>query len=249
VGLSASRLHRRLRIHFLHVNTEDAGGSRLAGPELRRFEIWGERGPVVLGPHASHAWRSDPRRFPIVLARYKVVAKLLAGKQSALEVGCGDGFNARIVLQAVPRVHGIDADPFSIDWAAKNAESEGLAATFSVADASAGPIPGSYDAVYSLDVIEHVPNADEARFIENIVAPLDADGVCIIGTPNITAHQYASPLSREGHINLKSAETLRASLAVHFANVFVFSMNDEVLHLGYAPMAHYLLALATGIKR
>jgi 2-polyprenyl-3-methyl-5-hydroxy-6-metoxy-1,4-benzoquinol methylase len=229
--------------------SDDADGSGLDGPELRRFEIWGERGPVVLGPHASHAWRSDPRRFPIVLARYKVVAKLLAGKQSALEIGCGDGFNARIVLQTVPRVHGIDADPFSIDWAAKNAQSEGLAATFSVQDAAAGPVAGAFDAVYSLDVIEHVPSDVEARFIENIIAPLGPDGVCIVGTPNITAHQYASPLSREGHINLKSAETLRESLAPHFANVFVFSMNDEVLHLGYSPMAHYLLALATGVRR
>lgn len=220
----------------------------LAGPELTRFKIWQEQGPVVLGPHTSTAWRSDPRRFPIVLARYKVVAKLLAGKQSALEVGCGDGFNARIVLQSVPHVHGIDADAFSIEWAANNARAENLNATFAVADAAQGPLPGSYDAVYSLDVIEHVPTDAEAAFIDNIIAPLRADGACIIGTPNITAHQYASPLSREGHINLKSAETLRAALERRFENVFIFSMNDEVLHLGFAPMAHYLLALATGVR-
>jgi len=220
----------------------------LSGPELIRFNIWNERGPVVLGPHTSQAWRADPRRFPIVLARYKVVAKLLAGKQSALEVGCGDGFNARIVLQSVPHVHGIDADPFSVEWAANNARAEGLNATFAVADAAAGPLPGSYDAVYSLDVIEHVPSDDEERFVDNIVAPLGPEGVCIIGTPNITAHVYASPMSREGHINLKSADALRASLARRFANVFVFSMNDEVLHLGFAPMAHYLLAVATGLR-
>jgi SAM-dependent methyltransferase len=223
-------------------------GTGLAGPELTRFNIWQEQGPVVLGPHTSVAWRTDPRRFPIVLARYKVVAKLLAGKKSALEVGCGDGFNARIVLQTVPHVHGIDSDPFSIDWAANNARTEKLNATFAATDASQGPVPGSYDAVYSLDVIEHVPADDEERFIDNIVAPLRSDGVCIVGTPNITAHQYASPLSREGHINLKSAETLRAALERRFDNVFMFSMNDEVLHLGFAPMAHYLLALATGLR-
>jgi SAM-dependent methyltransferase len=218
----------------------------LEGPELARFHVWNAEGPVVLGPHSSLVWRSDPRRFPIVLARYKAVSKLLAGKQRALEIGCGDGFNARIVLQTVATVHGIDADPFSIEWAAKNAVAEGLAATFAAADASADPIAGSYDAVYSLDVIEHVPAEAEARFIRNIIAPLTADGVCIIGTPNITSQAYASPLSREGHINCKSADTLRAALAPHFSNVFVFSMNDEVLHLGFYPMAHYLLAVATG---
>jgi len=229
--------------------SRDALGEGLAGPERERFEVWQRSEPVVLGPHTSHAWRSDPRRFPIVMARYKVVAKLLAGKQSALEIGCGDGFNARIVLQTVPAVHGVDADPFSIDWASENARREGLAATFGVADACPGPLPGRYDAVYSLDVIEHVPPADEARFVANIVAPLAPDGVCIVGTPNVTASAYASTLSAEGHINLKSAETLRAALAPHFENVFVFSMNDEVLHLGFAPMAHYLLAVATGLRR
>ncbi len=221
----------------------------LAIPEIERIKAWQAAGPVVLGPHASLVWRSDPRRFPIVLARYKAVAKLLAGKQSALEIGCGDGFNARLILQTVPYVHGIDSDPVSIEWATTNAQAEGLNATFSVADAAGGAIPGRFDAVYSLDVIEHIPAGNEAEFLANIAAPLGDDGVCIIGTPNITAHEHASPLSREGHINLKSADTLRGALSPLFANVFVFSMNDEVLHLGFAPMAHYLLAVATGPRR
>ena len=33
-----------------------------------------------------------------------------------------------------------------------------------------------------------------------------------------------------------------------FHNVFVFSMNDEVVHTGYFPMAHYLLALGCTLK-
>ena len=30
----------------------------------------------------------------------------------------------------------------------------------------------------------------------------------------------------------------------HFHNVFMFAMNDEVVHTGYHKMAHYLFALA-----
>ena len=33
-----------------------------------------------------------------------------------------------------------------------------------------------------------------------------------------------------------------------FHNVFIFSMNDEVVHTGYAPMAHYLLALGCTLR-
>ena len=36
---------------------------------------------------------------------------------------------------------------------------------------------------------------------------------------------------------------LKATLARHYHNVFLFSMNDEVIHTGYAKMAHYLFAV------
>jgi hypothetical protein len=32
----------------------------------------------------------------------------------------------------------------------------------------------------------------------------------------------------------------------YFHAVFLFSMNDEVVHTGFAPMAHYLIAVCTG---
>ena len=221
----------------------------LGGPELEGFEGWNTLGPVMLGPSASHAWRTDPRRFPITLARYKHVAKLLAGKQRALEVGCGDGYNGRIVLQTVPSLHGVDISAVQIAWAQAHARRERLNATYAVADVLAAPIAGSYDAMFSLDVIEHIPPELESTFLRNLVAPLDRDAVGIVGTPNIHSEAHASRWSREGHINLKSADTLRAALEPFFQNVFVFSMNDEVLHTGFYPMAHYLFALCAGVGR
>jgi hypothetical protein len=35
-------------------------------------------------------------------------------------------------------------------------------------------------------------------------------------------------------------------MAKFFHHVFIFSMNDEVVHTGFYPMAHYLLALGCG---
>jgi cyclopropane fatty-acyl-phospholipid synthase-like methyltransferase len=218
------------------------------GSDFERFEKWNEIGPVLMGPAAVHTWRTDPRRLPIMLARYKFVAKMLAGRQRAIEIGCGDGFNMRIVLQAVPSVHGVDVDPIQIAWAAEQARREGLSCTFARADVTQAPLTGDYDAAYSLDVIEHIPPPLEARFIANLAAPLRRDAVCIIGTPNIHSEGHASKYSREGHINLKSAETLRESLMPTFENVFIFSMNDEVVHTGFYPMAHYLIALCAGLR-
>ena len=41
---------------------------------------------------------------------------------------------------------------------------------------------------------------------------------------------------------------MRALLDKFFHNVFVFSMNDEVVHTGYAPMAHYVFGLGCDRK-
>lgn len=222
--------------------------SRFAGPEFDRFSGWNELGPFTVGPTSSHAIRTDPRRFLFSLARHKFVSKMLAGTKRVLEVGCSDGFGTQIVLQNVESVHGIDIDSECVDWARQNAIHEGLNCTFEVRNVMDGPLDGDYDSAYALDVIEHIPHEDEEQFLGNVVSALRATGTLIVGTPNATSEKYASVWSRAGHINLKSGESLRLMLEPLFENVFVFSMNDEVVHTGFYPMAHYLLALCTGLK-
>jgi 2-polyprenyl-3-methyl-5-hydroxy-6-metoxy-1,4-benzoquinol methylase len=206
-------------------------------------------GPPEMGPMTGQVWREDPRRLVFLLARYKFVSKMLAGKKSAIEFGCGDAFGMRIVRQTVASVHGVDFDPAFIDWARRTAEREKLDATYSQIDFIKETPPGRYEASYSLDVIEHIPESLEASYVDHLADVLESPGVCIVGTPNTTATPYASPVSLEGHINLKSAETLRSTLARRFESIFIFSMNDEVVHTGFAPMAHYLFALCTGVIR
>lgn len=206
-------------------------------------------GPVEMGPTASHTWRSDPRRLLFLLSRYKFCSKLLAGKSRVLEVGCGDGFGMRILLQTVDHVHGIDFDPIFIDWAKKHAEKERLNCSFSVLDITKKVPDGLFDAAFSLDLIEHIEPEKELLFWVNISRTLKRNTIFIVGTPNVAASAYASVWSREGHINLKSADTLKAAALNIFENVFLFSMNDEVVHTGYHPMAHYLFAVCTGIRK
>lgn len=208
------------------------------------------KGPATMGPWTSHIWRTDPRHLGFLLARYKFCAKMLAGKQRVLEIGCGDAFGATLILQTVKALHCIDVEPLVIEDARARFAAEGIErCTFAMGDITSAPPEGTFDAAYLLDVIEHVPTEAEGHFMNNLCELLRPNAVCIVGTPNITASQYASAGSREGHVNLKSADSLRASLLGWFDNVFVFSMNDEVVHTGYHPMGHYLLALAVGLRR
>jgi hypothetical protein len=57
---------------------------------------------------------------------------------------------------------------------------------------------------------------------------------------------HASEFSRAYHVNCKTEDGLRATLARHFRNVFMFGMNDETLHTGFGAMTHYRLAVCGG---
>ena len=65
----------------------------------------------------------------------------------------------------------------------------------------------------------------------------------IIGMPSIESQVYASPGSKLGHVNCKSGPELKLLMEKYFQAVFLFSMNDEVVHTGFHKMAHYILAV------
>lgn len=208
------------------------------------------RGGVSFGPWTSHIWRSDPRHLAFLMSRYKFISKMLTGRKKALEVGCGDAAGTPIILQTVEKVYAIDFEPLVLNDAKERYLQEGdHRVQFEVHNMSEGPVQESgFDAAYSLDVIEHVPQEEEAQFMANIVASMSEHAVCIIGTPNITAEKYSSPGSKAGHVNLKNGKNLHDLMANHFHNVFDFSMNDEMVHTGYSPMAHYLFSMGVGVK-
>jgi len=210
-----------------------------------QFDTYYSQGGVVLGPYTSHIWRHDPKHLGFLLARYKFCGKMLSGKNEVLEIGCGDSFGMAVVLQTVEKVHGIDIEPLVIEDNKKRVE-YGERVDFEVHDITDSPTKKKFDGAFSLDVIEHIPASLENKYFENISKSLKQDSVCIIGTPNVTAKQYASPASTQGHINLKSEEDLKSLLSGYFKKVFIFSMNDEVVHTGYGPMAHYLIGVGVG---
>lgn len=214
-----------------------------------QFDTYSERGGVVLGPYSSHIYRSDPRHLSFLLARYKFISKMLHGKRRVLEIGCGDSFGTALVLQTVESVHAIDIEPLVIEDDIKRAEHGEGRCSYEVLDITANRPQDIFDGAFALDVIEHIPPEREMYFMKNIFSSLNEDALLVIGTPNVTAKQYASLGSAEGHINLKSENSLRNLMSEYFANVFIFSMNDEVVHTGYSPMAHYLFGMGVGKMR
>ncbi|MDD5262503.1 MAG: class I SAM-dependent methyltransferase [Methylacidiphilales bacterium] len=201
-----------------------------------------KQGLSKFGLMSSQVWQDDPRRLGFVLSRYKFVSKMLSGMNHVLEIGCADAFGTRVVRQEVPFVTAVDFDPLFIASAAAAMDPRWPIIT-KVHDMLVGPLKEAFDGAYALDVIEHIQPRDEDRFIGNIVKSLNPNGVLILGSPSLQSQVYASPASKEGHVNCKEALQFKILMQKFFHNVFIFSMNDEVVHTGYHPMAHYLFAL------
>lgn len=201
---------------------------------------------VSLGPVASYQLRNTPRRILFSLSHYKFAAKLLGEGKDVLEVGCGEGLGTCLLAEFANKVIGIDIDVDAISEAKRIFASERT--DFLTVDILKADLDNRFDGIVCFDVIEHIYLENEGLFFENCIKHLKANSICIIGTPNETSDQYASEVSRLGHVNLYSWKRLEGVMLRYFEQVFIFSANDEMIHTGFYPMAHYLIAVGIGIK-
>lgn len=207
--------------------------------EVRK--ILGEH-TFTLGSVYSNQILNSPRQFLFALSRYKFAAKMLSQTKrlNVLELGCGEGIGTIMLSEKGHYITAVDYDIYSIEYAKKNVNIPNI--SFLCQD-FLGKEYGKFDAIVCLDVIEHISSDNEDIFFNTALKNLKKEGFMIIGTPNETAKQYASNLSKIGHINLYNADRLTEIIEKYFQNVFLFGMNDEVLHTGFYPMCHYLMAI------
>ncbi len=226
--------------------TEDAfAGSKSSARAKTAYVPVGKDETVgrTLGINTSAWFRRDPKAMAYTAAKYKFVAKMLEGSERVLEVGCGDGFGAPIVAQHVKRLYGVDFYKPHIEEAHRNLSLPNV--EFRAGDFfdGNGDWPGTFNAIYALDVLEHVDPAQEAQFLTMVVDCLVPDGVFICGMPTLASQAFASEYNRAAHINCQNPADITATLKKYFKAVFSFGMNDEVLHTGFDMMRQYQLNL------
>ena len=203
---------------------------------------------LPMGAMRAHDWFEDSRRLAFTFSRYKFVAKMLTGKSRVLEIGAGDGFASKLVLDNVTKLHLTD---FKDEFVQRMLKLYGSDERVEVSrfNPLKDIIQGEFDGIYLLDVMEHISSKHDHTLLRCLNSNLNEAGICIIGMPSLESQTYASQGSKEGHVNCKSGESLRDLLSFYFQNVFMFSMNDEVVHTGFQPMAHYILGMGVSPKR
>ncbi len=143
------------------------------------------------------------------------------------------------------KILGVDFDSECISWAKENIEDS--VTSFVERDFLNNKF-GEFDTVVSVDVIEYIEKKDEQAFLDTVCMNLKETGSAIIGTPNITMQPYQSEWNNIAHVNMFDQTRLFELFSSRFNNVFIFGMNDEVLHTGYYPMSCYIFALCCNKK-
>jgi 2-polyprenyl-3-methyl-5-hydroxy-6-metoxy-1,4-benzoquinol methylase len=163
-----------------------------------------------------------------------------------LDVGCNEGMGTYLLAKECGFAQGVDFDEEAIVAAKHNFEQEQC--TFGVEDILQTQGKEEWDAIVNFDVIEHIVPEEASAFLQSICNHLKPEGLVIVGTPSLISQQFASAFSKKGHINIYSPERLREEMQHHFHHVFIFSANDEIVHTGYLPLAHYLIAVCSEKK-
>lgn len=199
-----------------------------------------------LGHINSESLLKDPKHLAFTLSRYKFSAKMMKRCKHIIEIGCGEGIGTFVFLaETLAKITAIDFDKNQIEYAKHNVLPHGNnRIIFICQNIISKPYIGKKgDGIVCIDVIEHIHASEEERFFLNCVNSIEKGSVAVFGTTNKYADKYASNRSKQGHINLFDSERLCSTLEKYFRHVFLFSMNDEMVHTGYEKLAHYLLAL------
>ncbi|MAV82844.1 MAG: hypothetical protein CMI90_05225 [Pelagibacteraceae bacterium] len=200
---------------------------------------------VSMGKHVSYAWGDDPKHLVFSFSRYKFVSKMLENYKDVLEIGAGDGFQSKIVSQVVKNLYLSDIDERNVeDFDKKNV----FIKKYFCHDFTKKKYPKIFNAIYAIDVFEHVNKNKENIFIKNINSSLDTKGVLILGCPTLESQKFASYGSKLGHVNCKKKSELKNFLKKYFNTVFMLSMNDEVIHTGFDQMSQYMFAICSHKK-
>ena len=140
--------------------------------------------------------------------RYEEARRIVSGK-NVLEIGCAARNGAVILAETAKQVTAIDINEDQVKWA--RAHYPGSNITYLVGDVQALPFPDrSFEAVTCLDVIEHVPQYQEALGEAHRV--LADQGILFLTTPNKKRHADDGIIPNDHHFHEFTLEELKHEL-------------------------------------
>jgi 2-polyprenyl-3-methyl-5-hydroxy-6-metoxy-1,4-benzoquinol methylase len=132
---------------------------------------------------------------------YELARPHLTPAMKVLDLACGNGHGVRLIASLVREAHGADGDAEVVDQA--RAATDAPNVVFHVVDALATGFPdGAFDAVLSMETIEHV---DGDRFVDELYRVTRPGGLLILSTPQNSRGHIPITATHEREYSLEEA--------------------------------------------
>ena len=180
-------------------------------------------------------------------ARFRRVAEALPERvRSVLDLGCGPGTFLGSSGRRFESALGLDLAPGQIAYAREHYRREGL--EFRAEDVTKLDETERFDAVVSIEVIEHLSASETSSFLRRIFGVLEPGGWVVLTTPNYRSlwpllERVVSRLGpvdyRAQHINRFTLDRLERELAL--------AGFEEIESGTFFVLAPFLAGLSTGL--
>lgn len=165
---------------FRVLTRESAAEQRFGAPEVYGREAIGKIAGALPLTERLYA----KARFSILRPKLlSVMDLLLPDEGRILDIGCGFGLFAAYFAQTQPgrRITGVDPDARRIEMARRVCSKLSLEGhRFMAGDARDASLQGPFDAAYVLDVMHHIPAADQLPLLARLRDLLAPRGVLVV---------------------------------------------------------------------
>jgi 2-polyprenyl-3-methyl-5-hydroxy-6-metoxy-1,4-benzoquinol methylase len=187
--------------------------------EQQKLTFTGER----FMPH-----QTDPLLALEHYHRY-LIASCFAKNKRVLDIACGEGYGSAFLAKTAGQVLGIDSDEATV----AHAKSKYLSVpnlSFEVGHCENSlEAYGDFDLILGFEMLEHIDEADQAKFLKNVQRILKQDGLFIVSSPEKNEYAAASQVKNQFHKHELTLADLETLLKAHFDHVHLSA--QRVLHL------------------
>ncbi len=145
--------------------------------------------------------------------RYLLASSYVKGKK-VLDAACGEGYGTNLLSKTAKEIIGIDNDELSIKYAKSKYSSSNT--NFYLGNVEDIPIKGNrvFDIIISFETIEHIDEAGQMKFMNEIKRLLKSDGMLIISSP--VKENYGKIINNPFHIKELSADEFSNMMLASF---------------------------------
>ena len=159
--------------------------------------------------------------------RYKFATNFIKPNDKVLDGACGSGYGSAILSKNGANVLGIDINHDAIQFA--NLHYLKNSVEFLINDIATLKFPDSYfDAIVSLETLEHLPNITCQQYLRNIASWLKPKGILVASSPMLRYKDGKPFITSPYHVNELPKDELLAMIEACLPDfVFQFYYQDE----------------------